>query len=610
MVVRRDSGWQAATSGEYIFPGNALVTHPGVVSRIVNARNIRDTGQFVDAGGVQVAGVRFDGDLQIENVAGGSQLVQARDQVGYVQLTPASGGSLSPNQYQALIAAVGPLGGVIDCAIDIGGGGQLMKMGRVGIGVTTTPGGPEFVMTAWGSPQFAQGGQWSFLRQVGTGSAPGLIDTARGVPLIRVGSASSPVPQAPYRFADPEDLAHPDSPASDYGIVHATGTQRVFFPRPQIDPATSDRITSTQTPVLADPYSLANALGYFPRTDKAIPFPDNNYALVISGGNYRLEMPAPSFPVTVGKRTLAATGSMSTFVDYTGSTAELIIDTAASVPWTFKLAKCAVGASTTARGELMRIVGDIQADANSAGRLANPRMVFSPSFGIIRDVFPFFDDLPIPTPLGLSMTNSLALKLGIKIPMDDELNKGLPTGGLKFVDTDVTIGFEVHDPIEEFGFEANATIFVPTDFPPLKGVGLFNFDAQISTEFGTALDFKFGGGVGVDFQAEAFEAYAYLVETIFLILGDVISLGGGLLLKGGIDLKVVEVELSAEAKMALLRLDSSSGNNCTATTVWAVAQVTFAIEVTVAWIFDIDMEFQAEWDTNINGGPCQLPDVL
>src|SRR5262249_33566971 len=151
---------------------------------------------------------------------------------------------------------------------------------------------------------------------------------------------------APYRFADPEDLARPDSPASDYGIVHATGPERVFFPRPQIDPATPDRITSTQVPVLADPYSLATTAGYFPRTDAARPFPDNNYALVISSGNYRLQTGSPSFPVTVGQRTLSQTGAVRTYIDYAGSTAEVAIDTSLSVPWSFRVNGLAAAAST------------------------------------------------------------------------------------------------------------------------------------------------------------------------------------------------------------------------------------------------------------------------
>jgi hypothetical protein len=607
-VVRKDSGWQAVTDGEYAFPSHpdtVLVTHPGVVRRIRNVRNLRDTGQIIDAGGVQVAGVRFDGELEIENVVSGPALAPARDQIGYVQLTPVAAGSLTGDQYRTLIDAVGPMGGPIDCTMNVGGSGQLMRVGRVGVAYTQIPPGRiEFVMAAWGMPQFAQGGQWSFLRQVGNGTAPELIDKNRGVPLIRAGAAPGP-PGGPYRFADPEDLASPESPASDYGIVHATGTQRVFFPRPRIEPATPDRITSTQPPVLADPYSLATAVGYFPRTDAAIPFPDSNYALVISGGNYRLDMPTSSFPVAIGTRTLADAGSVSTVVDYKGSTVDLTIDTATSIPWSFRLANVAVVAVSARQGELMRIAGDIEADANTNTHVANDSVSFGKAFSKVQSTLPFMNRLPIPVPLPVSMTNELQIKVAVKIPLDKELNKQLPTKGPRFADTDVTIGCALDLPVSEVEFELNAAIFLPTSFPPLRAVGLFNFDLKISTEVGNVVEMKFGGGVGVIIDDDApFEIVGYIVETFIVVVGDVFSLGAGILLKGTIDFEVIEVDISAEAKLAFLQVE------CPDTTVFAVAQVTFAIEVTVAFLFEIDIQFQAEWDSNFNGGPCKLPDAL
>lgn len=45
-------------------------------------------------------------------------------------------------------------------------------------------------------------------------------------------------------------------------------------------------------------------------------------------------------------------------------------------------------------------------------------------------------------------------------------------------------------------------------------------------------------------------------------------------------------------------------------TVYGAAQLTFAVEITIAFIIDIDFEVQTEADQNLNGGPCALPDVL
>jgi hypothetical protein len=612
VIVRKDSGWQAASDGDYLFPGVGLTTHPGVVRKIVNVTNIRDTGQFIDlSGGVQVAGVRFDGDLQIEHAVKGAAAagVPARDQIGYVQLTPAASGSLTSVQYEQLIQKAGPLGGAIDCVLNVGASAQLMKLGRVGVGVTQGMGGPEFVMTAWGSPQFPQGGQWSFLRQTGAGSAPEVVDKDLGVPLIRAGAAPvAPPLTSPYRFADPVDLSTPTAPASDYGIVHATGTQRVFFPRPKIE-ANSDRITSTRPPFLADPYSLANSVGFFPRIDAAVPFPDANYAIVISGGDYRLQLPSPSFPVTVGQRTIAEAGGVRSYADYGGAVAELTIDTAAPVPWSFQLKDVNLATSSTLLGEVIRVTATVQAAANIATTLKDPKLTFGGALGVVQDILAFLQQLGFPSPLNVSMTNKLEFKAGLKIPMDEELNKLLPPGGPEFDDTDVVVSLVIDTPLSEAEFELGATILIPTPFDPLKAVGMIKIAIKMSTESGNTFTLTVGAGVGVSFSIAGFGCKAYFLETMFLIAGDtVLGFGVGLLIKGSIDLEVVSVDVSVEAKMAILKV--APGPTCPATTIFGAAQLTFAIEVTICWIIDIDIEVQTEADQNLNGGPCALPDVL
>jgi hypothetical protein len=610
-IVRKDSGWQAVSDGEYNYPGVGLTTHPGVVQQITNVTNIRDTGQLIDVGGgAQVAGVLFDGDLAIEGAIKGispSGSVPARDQIGYVQLTPASSGCLLPAQYQQLIATAGPLGGNIDCVLNIGGSGQLMKVGRVGVGVTQGLGGPEFVMTAWGSPQFPQGGQWSFLRQTGAGAAPEVVDQELGIPLIRAGAAPAPPSlSSPYRFADPIDLSSPATPASDYGIVHATGTQRIFFPRPKIEASAPDRITSTVPPILADPYSLANSVGYFPRTDSAIPFPSANYALIISsGGNYRLQLPTPSFPVTIGQRTLSEASGVRSYADYAGSVAKVQIDTSAPVPWSFRLEGVNIGMSSGLLGEVMRVTSTVDAAANIITTLKDSRITFGGALGVVQDVLEILQTIGFPSPLNVAMTNKIQFKAGLKIPMDEELNKLMPPGGPEFDDTDVVVSLGIDSPISEASFELGATLLIPTPFDPLKAAGMIKIEIKMSTDSGNTFTLTVGAGVGVSFNVGGFGCKAYFMETMFLIAGDsVLGFGVGLLIKGSIDLGIVSVDVSVEAKMAILKV------TCPDTTIYGAAQVTFAVEVTIAFVIDIDFEVQAEEDQNLNGGPCPLPDVL
>jgi hypothetical protein len=611
-VIRRDSGWQAATDGAYLFPGIGLTTHPGVVQKIRNVTNIRDTGQIIDlAGGAEVAGVVFDGDLVIENAVKGASPsgVPARSQIGYVQLKPTGNTILTAAQYEELIKVAGPLGGTIDCIFNVGNSGQLMKLGRVGVGVTPGMGGPEFVMTAWGSPQFPQGGQWSFLRQTSTGAAPQVVDKDLGIPLVRAGAAPAAPPlTSPYRFADPVDLSRPTTPFSDYGILHATGTQRVFFPRPKIE-ATSTRITSTRPPVLADPYALANSVGFFPRTDSAIPFPDANYSIAISGGNYKLQLPTPNFPVTVGQRTIAEAGGVRSYADYAGAIVELAIDTSAAVPWSFRLKDVNLATSSTLLGEVIRAKSTVDAAADIATALLDPKLIFGGALGVVQDIMEFLQALGFPTPLKVSMTNKLEFRAELKIPMDEELNKLLPPGGPEFDDTDVAVSLVISIPVVEAAFEFGATILIPTPFDPLKAVGMIKIEIKMSTADGTSLALTVGAGLGVSFDIAGFGCKAYFMETMFLIAGDsVLGFGVGLLIKGSVDLAIVSVDVTVEAKMAILKVSPSA--TCAGMTIWGAAQLTFAIEISICWIIDIDIEVQAETSQNLNGGPCELPDVL
>ncbi|HET8998439.1 MAG TPA: hypothetical protein VFP86_02215 [bacterium] len=658
-VARHDSGWQAVTDGRYLYPdyrtnpdinpSPGITTHPGVVLGVRRVTNIRDTGQTFTTTkyGTALMAVRFDGDLDIEGVIKGGDAsgVPGRDQLGFVQLTdPQKIGLLDPEEYAELIARNGPLGGTIDCLINIGGSGQSMRVTGVGVGATQGMGGFEFAMTAWGSPLFPQGGQWSFLRQAAPGDAPQPVDRDLGVPLIRAGAAPAPPPpSSPYRFADAVDLAQPASPASDYGILHATGTQRVFFPRPKIEASgpSSQRITSTQTPVLADPYTLATAVGSFPRTADAIPFPGSNWALAIGpDGNYKLELPSPSFPVTVGQRTLADAMSVRGYADYSGSTAEVVIDTANAVPWAFRLTDVKLALSAGLLGEVIRLQATVDATAVSPTQLKEPKIILGGALSPVQDVITILEDLGIPTPFSVSMSNQperqKKLKAGLKIPL--KIPYPSPEGRVKFIDltvppippglTDeeagtfedstVSLVFEDTDvsvtesldlkkgKLVEAEFELEATLRARTSFtPPVWGVGLFKLNIKVGTESGTLVTLTAGAGAAIKFKF-FLEFKGYYIATLFVVAGDTaFALGVGALAKLNVDLGVADLDLTAEVKYALLKAPCAAGLS-----VFAVAQVTLAAELTIAFVIDISFEYQMQWHVNMNGGPCPLPDAL
>jgi hypothetical protein len=624
VISRRDSGWQPVTDGTYQFPKPDLITHPGVVLGVTGVANIRDTGQtFTTSDGSLLMAVRFDCNVTLENatLGAGPNGVPARDQLGYVQLTDPTGfGQLAPDQYQELLAAVGPLGGAVDCVIDIGGSGQRMRVAQVGVDATPGMGGPEFAMAAWGSPILPGGGQWSFLRQTSLGEAPQPVDQDRGVPLVRAGSAPNPPPAgSPYRFADPADTLTPNTPAADYGLLHATGTQRLLFLRPKIETTAPPAITSTLPPVLADPYVLSTAVGPFPRVDACSVQLSAGFALEIAAdGNFKLQLPTPEYTIVASQLTLQDAQSARTVVHYADennnpSVVSVSIDTAAAVPWTVGISNLSIATESGSLGEVTRVVGTLNAAANAPTQLANGRFVLGPPLKPVQSVVSFLENFgPLPPPsVALSNGWSWSLKAGLDIDLKDLLTVlPPPVSALltKFVDD---LDFKVLEQLGPTNSKAQAefdlTVKIPTPFPPVVAIGIAKFTIEIGS-FGNEFIFQLGVGIGVDFSLGPFKATAYYAETQSLITGDtVFGLAASSLIKGEVDLEIVKVELSVEAQIALLKVTCNSGAD---TTIWGVAQVTFALEVTIAFVIDIDFEEKAELDHNLDGGPCALPDVV
>jgi hypothetical protein len=100
-----------------------------------------------------------------------------------------------------------------------------------------------------------------------------------------------------------------------------------------------------------------------------------------------------------------------------------------------------------------------------------------------------------------------------------------------------------------------------------------------------------------------FGALAYYAETASLITREnVFGIASSALIKGSIDLEVVEVDISLEAKVELLKLTCTEGS-----AIWGVAQVTIAVEVSIFFVIDIEFDVQTEWTHKLDGGPCGPP---
>ena len=617
-VYRTDSGWQAATDGTYDWPRADLRTHPGVVLAAARITNIRDTGQrWTSSLGTELGAVRFDCMMQLDGVTAGGTAdgVASRDQLGFVQLTTTNGNAMSPAEFAELLAAFGPLGGAVEATVNLGGTGQGMRIGHVGAGATQGMTGPEFAMAGWGSPVFPQGGNWSVLVQPAGSPSPQPVDPSLGAPVIRAGYAGVPAdPASPFRLADPQDLATPASPAADYGLVNSQDTQRVLFPRPKIDltGARAAAWSSTRPPLLADPYDMATANGLFPDNAHVIPFPDADYGLEPRpGGNLALSLAHNDFPVPGGDHVLHDNGHMQLFARFqdengTPSTVHVEIDSTQPVPWVFRLDGVELGVSTTGLGEIMRLLGSIQSSAAQPTVLTGATTHFGGCLTDVQELISFLGDNPVPADIPFAQRNLPTLDVGLKIPFlgapgeDDTLSLGI----LTVRDADFTVGWKVDlkngDTVATVDFEAVATINTP--WPPLVAAGQFRLEIETG-DAGNDLLLTVGLGVGVVGTLAGFKAYAMFFATFYLEVADTnVGLGIGAELKGKVDLDVVEIDVDIEARG--IRIDTS----CAAgQTKWIISQVSVGLEVTIAWVIDIDFEYQAQWENNTNHGPCPAP---
>jgi hypothetical protein len=490
-------------------------------------------------------------------------------------------------------------------------------------------GGPEFVMAAWGSPVFPGGGDWIVLRADGPTSAPEAVPSTQGVPLIRAGLAgTAPPPNSPYRIADPQDLGNPTNPAHDYGLVHATGTQRAFFPRPRIEATNTNRIVSTEVPLLADPYVLGTADGPFPRLDLAVPFPSNNWAFAVDNtGNYKLELAANPFPIAyAGRRTLKQAGSVKGDIDYSAAQVTYGVDTSQPVTWIFALDNAVKIMNTSSLGDVIMVTANIRASsAEPSTTFQQPVLKLGGALSIVQDILTILADLGIQGIMSVQMTNSWSLTVKGTVPVVDASGEPLqipplvPFPFFKLDDTGVEVELDVAPSMDkaQFALVGQPMIAVDTAHAPgLYVVAIIKFSILISTEDGTTYGLLIGFGFAVDLDLLSIGSFklgfkGLFAVTVFGVYGDtVLGYGFGLLCKLELSIEpIISIELSLEGQLARVEACRGTGNDTT----YGATKLTFAVEIHVCLIFSISFEVEhtvSKVFSGPGGAACPLPDVI
>ncbi len=333
---RVDTGWKAESDGKFDFsyyvrdPNDtskllgefpAYKVHPGVIKGLFNVTNIvevnnqfptqsiihhneyyLDDNNFThqNTGGdtsvdALLQMVTFDADVEIEGVVQGhvKGLVPSNGVMGFVQLAP-RGIPISQEAFRALLAyQPTPIGGPVNCIIDVGGNGQQLRLSRFDVNNSLAANGvdPVFAAAARGSVLLPKEGAWSMVQhQRGTGQVTPLPDTLP-VPLVRIGVLTYKVTQVDannqmvtlkqpditqglLRIANPLELLRaPDNTTLNYGFLHTTDTQKALFLTPAYKLITAaneaGKLLSKTPPLFVDAFRIVNSKGIFPNVGDA-----------------------------------------------------------------------------------------------------------------------------------------------------------------------------------------------------------------------------------------------------------------------------------------------------------------------------------------------------
>jgi hypothetical protein len=620
-VFRRDSGWAAVSDGVFDFPshqnGSVIETHPGIVKGAFNVRRIRDTTHVYERGAVRLAAVRFDADIRIADVVvgGSGGLVTSVDQVGFVQLAPSSN-PLTPEDYAALLAADGPLGGPVDCVVDIGRSGQRMRLTRVDVAAAPRPAGtPAFAASARGSLSLPRDGQWSVARQPVNPTADCLpADPHHGVPLVRKGprSLSDAANSEPYLFAEPADLLAAGTSGFHVALLWSTGTQRVLFPRPQI-PKNQPNIRGAVLPLLADVFATSATLAVFPPTLLClkVPFPD--YALEILGeGRLRLALPSSTFPAERvsgdPRRELSNSTPIRTFADYAATRFALTLDSSLPQPWSFKQEGVAI-VQEREGVVAMTSHGTFRASSEETIRWTLVREDFGAAFAEPKALFPLLSNgvtsgsglpsggatVPLSTTEKPEGPNpKIGLRWEFEIPEGVPTFIGHTTGGHIEIITD----FQRHFSLEVVVGIAVAVVFpagalLKVEFEALRRHVLPGNDNTV--EVGPKSELTLAIGVYVEnhypvpfpfplqFNWEVFLGIGFAIEgqpgTTSIGIGIIFQAAGSVQYPHGFALVEVGVKVEGQGLIAFENDDT-----------FIVCKGSLAIEITVAFILDIEWE--------------------
>ena len=688
-VYRFDTGWQPESDGLYDFSYHVYYPslgkpfpqpspyefHPGIVHGVFQVRNIRETkavplfndkwikaptDSYVDNNGllhlntppaeqsrdIELKPVYFDGDFEIDGVTSGAVggRVPAKGILGYVQLSPR--GEPIPAKFLAalLVTQLGSIGGPVDCVIDIGGSGQLMRLSRVDVSYSEDGAkNPIFVVAGRGAVVLPKDGSWSVVQHNQGSDEVSPLEAQATVPLIRRGKLLDAAKKTtdtkvddPLRLANPIDLVrNADASTRNYGLLQSTGTQKALFRRPRFKPGV-DQLLS-ETPDFADAYRIVNSKGIFPNVKDALPLALGTFQTKILAEGYRLldpGTPAKVFEQLLpeGPLYLINEKFLKIYVEYAKKDKNGAKTSDGHVRYGFDSSAADVGKKWLSKvndigmivdlgplPRLMMIKGKFDAEKGSAPGFIEPELEFSDALQPVIDILQVLAQLQ-------GGDYGAAFKKGLEVAMSNSADawsyafharKEIPL--VKFPPCELydnptnPLKLEAHMAIGVYFNEALQVTSDPTQLIPSAGAFLEfggrlsvmcfslaaatiyatgSVDLRISADIktGPALNMKFGFGaeIVVGLPVVANVSVLYMVGVEIDLDTKQVTVSAFLLFRGRAEILggIVTVTIQIEAKGSVQRLLGSGETNM-------IAQVTFGLDISIFLV--INIHFSKSW---------------
>jgi hypothetical protein len=614
-VFRIDTGWVAIDSGEFKRPD---AFQKGAVRSFQNIRRIRIVGAVITlAPSTTVQPVIFDADADIESAIGG--IVPIYDRPGYIQLTP-SDAVQSPvvahppiNEVRKILLKqlfdkVHAISGPVDCAVRVGGTLEAQISSIVSDTALDDGKALGFAVAIVGAPKLPRAGQWSFVRLDAFTHEPAAVDAHRGVPLVRNGSG-------PYKFREPADTRRTDA-AIEYALLMATDTSRALFKTAKIDPGQPGRLLFDTPPLVADPHSLVQATGLFPRPNFALPLVELPSFTISHDDLWRIDN--DTFTV--------AAKPLSDFMKGSGwgltrdydlvpkvgkpNLEKVILGIDSALPAAFNISAPPSLLNLQLPdplGQIFQIKSHYETVAGGLSKLATPDLVFAGALSDLTDIvnslsnmvgLPFHLDVSITA--GSGSSPSFVVHMSLVFRVGDGPDGRVEIGLGKFYGQ-FTIKAELEAALT--GVE-RALLFMEFQgdvqqgiFPPLLYAGgLFRFSIELHETGGPLVQLTLGIVISIGgdlipglLAVEGTIKYGYSLVPETLQPGVLV----GIEARAKLLLGLIGFSFSAEVLAKMLRKD---GNPLIVT---IFAQIRIAASVHIAIFFDEDIDFETQFQQDI-----------